>query len=93
MKQTREAQILTEPTYKLGSEGSRIQTNNPTKYPTLESLNEYPPKMTDHKFQADAIIPNGITDTSAELTRRQQNHARDCRTGNTVQDNEIYARS
>ena len=48
-------------------------------------------KTTDHPFAADAIIDNTIHDNQPEMTRRENSHARDRRTGFKVTDDRVYA--
>lgn len=90
MKQTREAQVSPESKFRDGSVGSRIETENPKKYPDVEALEEKSPAMTDHKFQSNKIFDNSIHLDSPELVRRQNNHSRDVRNGFAIQDNRTY---
>lgn len=91
--ETRNAQVVSDsPSYKEGSEGSKIRSNNPKKYDSV-SIEEKTPNMTDHKYESNSVIDNGILLDSPELTRRQNSHARDRRNGYKITDNAVYPSS
>ena len=111
MPQSRPEKISPESKFRAGSNGSRIETENPRKYPeaspdtsevmcgsrgheTSERHNGSGGpallKETDHKFESNAVVDNRIHDDSPELVRRQNNLARDRRTGFKVTDNNVY---
>lgn len=91
--ETRNAQVVSDsPSYKEGSEGSKLRSNNPKKYDTM-SLDENTPNITDHKFESNPIIDNGVLSDSPELTRRENSHSRDRRNGFKQTENTVFART
>ena len=78
--------------FKAGSEGSRIETENPREYP-CESSPDPSKKLseTDHIFGSHELVDNRIHDDSPEMVRRKNNKNRDERNGYRITDNRVYA--
>lgn len=70
-----------------GSRGSETQENH------FGSRTRDIPKITDHLFQSEAIIDNTPPSNLPEMTRRENSHSRDRRTGFKRTDDKIYADS
>lgn len=77
--------------FKAGSEGSRIETENPREYPCEKLSSMQTPKETDHIFGSHALVDNRIHDDSPEMVRRKNNKNRDVRNGYRITDNRVYA--
>lgn len=82
-----------ESQFRAGSEGSRIETENPVKYPNVGDLAENSPSVTDHLFESNAVIDNRPHVDSPEMVRRENARARDRRTGFKITENVIYPSS
>lgn len=81
-------------TYRKGSEGSRVETDNKNEQVDKENnVVAQAPAMTDMPYSALPIIDNRVDKDSPEMIRRMNNHSRDRRTGNKVTDDTIYART
>lgn len=78
--------------FKAGSEGSRIETENPRNYPEdARIVANTGLKETDHEFESHALVDNRIHDDSPEMVRRKNNKNRDSRNGYRITNNRVYA--
>lgn len=81
-------------TYRKGSEGSRVETDNKNEQVDKENnAVAQAPATTDHVFASNPVVDNRIHEDSPEMVRRKNAKARDCRNGFRITDNRVYADS
>jgi hypothetical protein len=88
-KITRAAFKSPKSAYKSGSEGSRVETDNPP-LSFSDNVVAQAPAVTDMPFASNPVIDNCIHEDSPEMVRRKNAKARDCRTGFRITENRVY---